>query len=150
MYTYLTPSHSSILNSHILVSHYIYNYLAVSLIASISLTGLLTFPVPSNVKAENFTLVNKTSIANNVTHFNKSEKSQLEHVFLRTLCKSGLKQLVTNKGRRSLLQRAWFLGICRHESKAYVGMIPLCGHAPLACVGTCDPLIPGVLVKVIY
>uniref|UniRef100_K1Q7J8 Uncharacterized protein n=1 Tax=Magallana gigas TaxID=29159 RepID=K1Q7J8_MAGGI len=60
--------------------------------------GLLTFPVPSNVKAENFTLVNKTSIANNVTHFNKSEKSQLEHVFLRTLCKSGLKQLVTNKG----------------------------------------------------
>lgn len=106
MYTYLTPSHSSILNSHILVSHYIYNYLTVSLIASISLTGLLTFPVPSNVKAENFTLVNKTSIANNVTHFNKSEKSQLEHVFLRTLCKSGLKQLVTNKGRRSLLQRA--------------------------------------------
>lgn len=60
--------------------------------------GLLTFPVPSNVKAENFTLINKTSIVNNVTPFNKSEKLQLEHIFLKTLCKSGLTQLVTNKG----------------------------------------------------
>lgn len=60
--------------------------------------GLLTFPVPSNVKVENFTLINKTSIVNNVTPFNKSEKLQLEHIFLKTLCKSGLTQLVTNKG----------------------------------------------------
>lgn len=100
----------TILNLHILVSYYIYNYLTVSFFVSISLTGLLTFPVPSNVKAENFTVINKTSIVNNVTHFNKSEKSQLEHIFLRTLCKSGLTQLVA-KGRRSMIKH----GICGND-----------------------------------
>ena len=65
----------------------------------LSLPGLLSFPIPSNVKAENLTLVNKTKIVNSVVAFNKSEKLQIEYALLATLCKSSLKRLVTSKGK---------------------------------------------------
>lgn len=157
MNIYLSPSHSFILNLHILVYHYIYNYIAVSFFVSLSLTGLLTFPVPSNVKAENFTLINKTSIVNNVTPFNKSEKLQLEHIFLKTLCKSGLTQLVTNKGRRRMLKHCmggydpwdvwvWSLPcvgtIPRH---AWVWSLGMCAYDPYH---VCDPWVHSGFYKI--
>lgn len=73
----------------------------------LSLPGLLSFPIPSNVKAENLTLVNQTKIVNSVVAFNKSEKLQIEYALLATLCKSNLKRLVTSKGKALLELSMW-------------------------------------------
>ncbi|XP_061197727.1 uncharacterized protein LOC133205857 isoform X2 [Saccostrea echinata] len=60
--------------------------------------GLLSIPVPPDLKPENLTLVNKTNVVNSVTMFNKSEKLQLEQLFLRTLSKSDPSRLISHKG----------------------------------------------------
>ena len=73
----------------------------------LSLPGLLSFPIPSNVKAENLTLVNQIKIVNSLVAFNKSEKLQIEYALLATLCKSSLKRLVTSKGNALLELSMW-------------------------------------------
>ncbi|XP_062589646.1 uncharacterized protein LOC134251269 isoform X2 [Saccostrea cucullata] len=60
--------------------------------------GVLSIPVPPDIKPENLTIVNKTNVVSSVTAFNKSEKVQLEQLFLRTLSKSDPRKLISHKG----------------------------------------------------
>jgi hypothetical protein len=58
-------------------------------------------PIPPDIKPENLTLVNKTSIVDSVPAFNKSDKVQLEQVFMRTLTKTEAHELKAYRGEAS-------------------------------------------------